>query len=246
MTTRPTDEEIRAMADMVGNCMFDSAHDEHQWKIQIKCASLLSAWLAERQAARDGVTSEVVQKAYNALLADMDPIEGVSLGCMRKALKVVSTEIRITEVTDEVIDKAMTAYDEFLGAEDEADYEAMRAALQSIAPPIDQRQEVTDEMVNHAAKAYCDAIKSSGPHEHQLQGIRAALKSVAQPVRVLDREYLGKQVRGVWIAWAKEQPAPKASWLIPWEGLSERDKEVDRRIGEHIAVLSTSPQLQGE
>lgn len=51
---------------------------------------------------------------------------------------------------------------------------------------IEQRQEVTDEMVNHAAKAYCEAIKSSGPHEHQLQGIRAVLQSIAQPVRVPD------------------------------------------------------------
>jgi hypothetical protein len=34
-------------------------------------------------------------------------------------------------VTDEMIDKAMTAYDEFIGADDEADYEAMRAALEA-------------------------------------------------------------------------------------------------------------------
>jgi hypothetical protein len=33
------------------------------------------------------------------------------------------------EVTDEMVDHAMTAYDEFLGMDDEADYEAMRAAL---------------------------------------------------------------------------------------------------------------------
>ncbi len=51
----------------------------------------------------------------------------------------------------------------------------------------------------------------------------------------LDREALGRIVREVWIAWAYEQAAPKPSWLVPWEGLSECDREVDRRIGERIA-----------
>ena len=35
----------------------------------------------------------------------------------------------VSEVDDAMIDRAMTAYDEFLGSDDEADYEAMRAAL---------------------------------------------------------------------------------------------------------------------
>lgn len=62
----------------------------------------------------------------------------------------------------------------------------------------------------------------------------------------MDREALGRRVREVWIAWAKEQPNPKPSWLVPWEGLSELDREVDRRIGETIAcetVASTVPAL---
>jgi hypothetical protein len=49
-----------------------------------------------------------------------------------------------------------------------------------------------------------------------------------------EREALGRTVREEWIAWAKEQPDPKPSWLVPWEGLSEPDKEVDRRIGERL------------
>lgn len=55
----------------------------------------------------------------------------------------------------------------------------------------------------------------------------------------LDREALGRVVREVWIAWAQEQLTPKASWLVPWEGLSEPDKEVDRRIGETLARIGT-------
>lgn len=49
------------------------------------------------------------------------------------------------------------------------------------------------------------------------------------------REAFGRRVREIWIAWAKEQPTPKPSWLVPWEQLSEPDKGVDRRIGETIA-----------
>lgn len=52
----------------------------------------------------------------------------------------------------------------------------------------------------------------------------------------MSRESLGRLVRELWIEWAKEQPAPKPSWLVPWEGLSEPDREVDRRIGEGIAM----------
>ena len=49
-----------------------------------------------------------------------------------------------------------------------------------------------------------------------------------------DRESLGRFVRGVWDEWAREQPTPKASWLVPWDDLTEPDKEVDRRIGEAL------------
>lgn len=48
------------------------------------------------------------------------------------------------------------------------------------------------------------------------------------------RETLGKLVRDVWISWAQQQPNTKPSWLVPWESLSEPDKEVDRRIGERL------------
>jgi hypothetical protein len=41
-------------------------------------------------------------------------------------------------------------------------------------------------------------------------------------------------VREVWVAWAHEQPNPKATWLAGWEMLPERDREVDCRIGEAL------------
>lgn len=45
------------------------------------------------------------------------------------------------------------------------------------------------------------------------------------------REKLGRRVREVWIEWAKRQPNPKPSWLVPYDELSEPDKEADRCIG---------------
>jgi hypothetical protein len=67
-----------------------------------------------------------------------------------------------------------------------------------------------------------------------------ALPGFAVDVRIRavpdsDRDMLGRLVREEWIKWAKEQPNPKPSWLVPWEELSEPDREVDRRIGVRLA-----------
>ena len=45
------------------------------------------------------------------------------------------------------------------------------------------------------------------------------------------RERHGRRIREVWVAWAKEQPSPKESWLVPWEALDEGQREVDMRMG---------------
>lgn len=59
MTARPTDEEIRSMADIIDAECFDSRF--------IGAGPLLRLWLAERQAARDGVTEEMVEHAWKVL-----------------------------------------------------------------------------------------------------------------------------------------------------------------------------------
>lgn len=61
---------------------------------------------------------------------------------------------------------------------------------------------------------------------------------MTDPARPSDDE-LGREVRDAWVAWAREQPdvAEHPSWLVPWEGLAERDKDADRRIGR--ALFST-------
>jgi hypothetical protein len=51
-----------------------------------------------------------------------------------------------------------------------------------------------------------------------------------------DREHLGKLVRALWVKWAEMQESPKSSWLVPWEGLAEPDREADRQIGDGIAA----------
>lgn len=45
------------------------------------------------------------------------------------------------------------------------------------------------------------------------------------------RDYLGRIVRQLWIQWAEMQSNPKPSWLVPYDQLSEADKEADRMIG---------------
>lgn len=49
-----------------------------------------------------------------------------------------------------------------------------------------------------------------------------------------DREQGGRFVREAWVRWAKTQPNPKPSWLLPYDELSEPDKEADRIIGEAL------------
>jgi len=55
----------------------------------------------------------------------------------------------------------------------------------------------------------------------------------------MDREQLGRVVREAWVAFKREEVAAgqsvDARHLVPWEELPEREKEIDRRIGEAVA-----------
>lgn len=48
------------------------------------------------------------------------------------------------------------------------------------------------------------------------------------------RDALGRYVRAAWITWARTQPDPKPSWLVPYDELPEHLKEADRCIGEAV------------
>lgn len=55
------------------------------------------------------------------------------------------------------------------------------------------------------------------------------------------RDVLGRIVRHAWVRWARRQPSPKQSWLVPYDELSENDKEADRQIGESLALYVIPP-----
>jgi hypothetical protein len=48
------------------------------------------------------------------------------------------------------------------------------------------------------------------------------------------RDELGRVVRRAWVRWAETRPDPKPSWLVPYDDLSEPDKEADRQIAEAV------------
>lgn len=48
---------------------------------------------------------------------------------------------------------------------------------------------------------------------------------------------LGRAVRDEWVAWARDQPDPKLSWLVPWDDLDEGQRAVGIRIGRTLFDL---------
>lgn len=56
------------------------------------------------------------------------------------------------------------------------------------------------------------------------------------------REHLGRALRAAWLAWARRQPNPKPSWLLPWEDLPAEHQEVDMCMAE--AVLARVLELR--
>lgn len=60
---------------------------------------------------------------------------------------------------------------------------------------------------------------------------------------ISDRDQLGRLVREAWVGWAGKQSRPKASWLVPYDELTELDKEADRCIGEHLLLVAVPAAL---
>lgn len=97
-----------------------------------------------------------------------------------------------------------------------------------------EREQVARDAAWEEAANLLDNVDSANP-----ASLIRSLASQPPPAMAqgVDREHLGQEVRAEWVAWAREQPNPKPSWLVPWEGLSEPDREVDRRIGERLFLL---------
>lgn len=56
------------------------------------------------------------------------------------------------------------------------------------------------------------------------------------------REHFGRVLRDAWLGWARQQPDPKPSWLLPWEDLPAEHQEVDMLMAE--AVLASVLELR--
>lgn len=58
----------------------------------------------------------------------------------------------------------------------------------------------------------------------------------------MSRESRGRLVREIWVAWAREQPDPKPSWLLGWDEIDAGQREVDMRIGESVAGVAVGEE----
>lgn len=254
MTTRPTDEEMDRCERMLTGCTCSSAYsdrgltDPNCMACQlgsevIDTFKAMRAELTERQAARDGVTDEMVEIALNApvegdnVVRDYFPgryTDDLVLMIMRAALESIAQH----HAPIDMVLYCPVCHAQHIDAPDN-DISAHPDGSESrwTNPPH------RSHLCHQCGTIWRPAdVPTNGVKEIKTRGTKDRLS--AQPLGVFDREYLGQQVREVWIAWAKEQSNPKASWLVTWEGLSEPDREVDRRIGEHIAMLSTLRQPQ--
>src|SRR6185312_11439035 len=109
------------------------------------------------------------------------------------------------------------------------------------------------EATRERAQAALDSARATGPNSTSQTALEYRLAECIDVIAALSqnpgtpntsgeaddflsttRDTLGRKVREVWVAWARTQPQPKPSWLVPYDELSEPDKEADRRIGEAI------------
>lgn len=54
-------------------------------------------------------------------------------------------------------------------------------------------------------------------------------------------ETWAEAIREAWVAWAKGQPNPKPSWLVPWDKCDEQTKDADRYIARYLLALYGAP-----
>lgn len=149
MTTRPTDEEIRTQSlrlkqlEQQGES-FRVTHSEFRG-----LHDLLESWLAERQAAKAGVTEEVVKVAcngYNQALRDVgynderdDGLSYASPMAMRAALQSVAQPVMVPDaLTSPPLYADESREEQYRDAQYVAGWNACREAMLSTSPQPQQ------------------------------------------------------------------------------------------------------------
>lgn len=143
---------------------------------------------------------------------------------------LVELSAQVAQIVDEEIRRSVL---------DSFDYRTMAIAaccrVLALRPAVD-REALLAELERLAVEA---DEHPSGMGIGRAAGYRLAAKVVADHLgsSAAPRDDLGRTLREVWVAWAREQPDAKPSWLVPWEQLDEAHKEVDRRMAEALYEL---------
>jgi hypothetical protein len=56
---------------------------------------------------------------------------------------------------------------------------------------------------------------------------------------IVSADHWGRIAREARVRWARKQPDPKPAWLVPYDELSEADKDADRMIGCAVAARAS-------
>lgn len=232
------------IATRSGNC--DPANsfccDEH--KCRCKCPDLPYAKLL-RQAKFADMVEKIGPLTTSALASGeaprSDTFYGQQLTMLRKQRVAKAAEAHAAALVSLGLDDAseeQTWQDalEHLRKQGKDPNQILAAAAKNLEDHKLPTTGFDQKAMDAAWQNALELIRERGDDPEQL--IAQASKNLADWGR--HWESMGRKVREVWIGWAKERPEPKASWLMPWEELSEPDKDVDRRIGRVLWELGFS------
>lgn len=226
----------------------------------------------EKACAREATRRDGLEEENARLRAEVERWSKSEAECVRAGLETVGQLRARLAQTTEAADALRRAATDVAGAWDfiaplDEPIARLRAALDAFeAPPataplaqaldlLRRTRAVLHKLdpAHELLRAEIDALLAGAPvveSRRPTEDVKATLLSAVRTAHDGEqgrRDHLGRIVREEWIKWAREQPSPKPSWLVPWEGLSEPDKEVDRRIGARlysIGVLSTAGEPQ--
>lgn len=162
------------------------------------------------------MTRPTILDSENVALLDLTPSGRAKPAWAAAAEKVVAQQM--ASLTASAMRRA--------GDDDHTAWDDVRKYVEGLESEINIKANFIDATINQLAAAEARIAELETALALSLNGSRGLPYS---------REYLGLFVREAWIRWAKTQPNPKPSWLVPYDELPEQDKEADRQIGEAVA-----------